>query len=131
MYFICTALTKGASEINQIEGEFPFENMTSEQFKAMRYRELDVTKQKDAQFISGGKKFVDSYSFNELFVNYLTHLLNNAVGDTEEINENSRLEVADLEESNLRDMSFGDFLSNCVDSVLNIFDHKVLLINTF
>ena len=57
--------------------------------------------------------------------------MNNVVYDNEDIHEDFRVPKDTMEESGLRDMSFGDFLIQTVDSLYYIFDHKVLLIQYF
>ena len=128
IYFICTALVNGPTEINQVSEKFPFEKMGKTEFDKMRYVELDLLKEKDqyrATFLSRGTSHVDSDSFNHLLISFIVHLLNDAVDDGGKIHEDFRLSKETLDNSNLLDLSFGDFLNHTVDSLNYIFEHKV------
>ena len=128
MYFICTALQNGTNEINQVHKEFPFEEMEERTFEAMKYSELDLSKVRHcekATFLSNGNKHIESLSFHKLLNRYFQHLLNDAVSNKEDLKEDGRIDNVVLEANELRNMSFGQFLSNATDSLFFIFDHKV------
>ena len=134
IYFICTTLVNGPSEMNQVRGVFPYEKMSEKEFDKMRYQDIDLTKEKQPQratFLSDGKSHVDSDSFNQLLLTFIVHLLNNVVYDKVEIHADFRVPTEAIEYSRLRDLSFGDFLNQTVDSLYYIFDHKVLNIKYF
>ena len=134
IYFICTTLVNGPSEINQVSGEFPYERMSTKEFDKMRYVDIDLTKEKQparSTFLSNGKNFVDSDSFNNLLLIYVVHLINKVVYDINEIHEDFRVPIDEMEASTIQDLSFGEFLTHTVDSLYYIFDHKVLIIKYF
>jgi hypothetical protein len=108
--------------------EFPFEEMEDRSFEAMKYSELDLSKVRDSEkatFLSNGNKHIESLSFHKLLNRYFQHLLNDAVSNKEDLKEDGRIDNVSLEANELRNMSFGQFLSNATDSLFFIFDHKV------
>lgn len=108
-----------------ILGEFPFEKITKQQFQEMAYKPLVLETRAGVNFnvLSMGDVVSSPTSYNDMFVQYFTHLINADAGK-----QTPKELIADedfMERCNFKNASIGEILQRAVRSVLLIYQHKV------
>lgn len=130
--FIMMALTEegGDSDYMPNHDEYPFKDVTEEEFRDFNYSNNVWTFQSKTNYEFFNEEFAHNnpFAFNALLEQYFRFQLNEILGEKtpEELQEAEE----DVQAAQMMSMSLGNFLLKIVDELRTIFEHKVYTKNS-